>query len=223
MIIKLKNLNKTFVKKDETIEVLKKFSYEFAAGKMYGICGHSGSGKSTLLTILGLMQAYDEGTYLLKDKDVSQMSNNEKSDIRSKTIGFIFQNFYLDEQLTAIENVMLPMIINKDIKKEDRYDKAIKLLKDVGLEKRINHFPKELSGGESQRVAIARALANDPSIILADEPTGDLDRNNEKQIFGILKKLSQEGKCVIVVSHSDEIKEYADKIIELDQETGVSK
>ena len=115
---------------------------------------------------------------------------------------------------------MLPMIINKDIKKEDRYDKAIKLLKDVGLEKRINHFPKELSGGESQRVAIARALANDPSIILADEPTGDLDRNNEKQIFGILKKLSQEGKCVIVVSHSDEIKEYADKIIELDQETG---
>ena len=187
MIIKLKNLNKTFVKKDETIEVLKKFSYEFAAGKMYGICGHSGSGKSTLLTILGLMQAYDEGTYLLKDKDVSHMSNNEKSDIRSKTIGFIFQNFYLDEQLTAIENVMLPMIINKDIKKEDRYDKAIKLLKDVGLEKRINHFPKELSGGESQRVAIARALANDPSIILADEPTGDLDRNNEKQIFGILK------------------------------------
>ena len=220
MIIKLKNLNKTFVKKDETIEVLKKFSYEFAAGKMYGICGHSGSGKSTLLTILGLMQVYDDGTYLLKDKEVSQMSNNEKSDIRSKTIGFIFQNFYLDEQLTAIENVMLPMIINKDIKKEDRYDKAIKLLKDVGLEKRINHFPKELSGGESQRVAIARALANDPSIILADEPTGDLDRNNEKQIFGILKKLSQEGKCVIVVSHSDEIKEYADKIIELDQETG---
>lgn len=217
MIIKVENINKTFKKKDEEIIALKNISYNFDLGKMYGICGHSGSGKSTLLTILGLMQSYDSGKYFLCEKDVSKMNKNEKADYRSNMIGFVFQSFYLDEQLTAIENVMLPMIINKNIKKEERYEIALELLKSVGLENRLNHFPKELSGGESQRVAIARALANNPKIILADEPTGDLDKKNEQQIFNILKDLTKKGKCVIVVSHSDEIRKYADKIIELDE------
>lgn len=217
MIIKVENINKKFNKKNEEIIALKDISYNFEPGKMYGIVGHSGSGKSTLLTILGLMQSYDSGKYIFDGQDVSKMNKDAKADYRSNTIGFVFQSFYLDEQLTAIENVMLPMIINKKIKKEERYNKALELLKSLGLENRVNHFPKELSGGESQRVAIARALANDPKIILADEPTGDLDKKNEKQIFDILKELSNKGKCVIVVSHSDEIKEYADKIIELDE------
>ena len=134
-----------------------------------------------------------------------------------KHIGFVFQDFYLDEHLKAYENVMLPMLINKEIKKEERKEKACKLLIDLGLRDRINHFPKEMSGGEQQRVAIARSLANDPKIILADEPTGNLDEENEKLVFETLKDLSKKGKCVIVVTHSEEIKKYADKILTINK------
>ena len=131
-------------------------------------------------------------------------------------IGVIFQDYFLDEYLNAYENVMYPMLINKNIPKAKMKDLAIKLLEKVNLNDRYDHFPKELSGGEKQRVAIARALANNPDVIIADEPTGNLDKTNEKKIFELLKKLSEEGKCIIIVSHSDIVKNYADKLYELD-------
>lgn len=214
--IKLENVTKKYVNKYRDITALDKVSIEFSSGKFYAIMGHSGSGKSTLVNILGLLDTPTEGDYYLYGKNVRKLSDAEQANLRKETIGFIFQDFYLDEYLKAIENVMLPMTIDNNIKKEEMKEKAIGLLKSLDLEDRINHFPKELSGGEKQRVAIARALANDPSIILADEPTGDLDENNEKKIFAILKKLSEEGKCVIVLSHSNEVKNYADKVYTID-------
>lgn len=177
--------------------------------------GHSGSGKSTLIRIIGLMDNYDSGIYTLNKIDVKKLNDIEKSNNRMKEIGFIFQDFYLDKNMSALDNVILPMLINKNIKKDERKQKATNLLKKVGLSERANHFPKELSGGEQQRVCIARALANDPNIILADEPTGNLDEKNEQIIFEQLKELSKEGKCIIVVSHSNEVKKYADEIINL--------
>ena len=130
-----------------------------------------------------------------------------------KNIGFVFQGMNLDPSLTAYENVMVPMFINKEISPKVRKEKAIELLKKVGLGDRINHFPKQLSGGEQQRVAIARALANNPNIILADEPTGNLDEKTENEIFMLLKEISKNGKCIIVVSHSNDVKKYADKVM----------
>ena len=177
--------------------------------------GHSGSGKSTLISILGLIDRPSSGKYYLNGEDVFKLDDYKLSKLRNKEIGFIFQNFYLDEHLKAYENVMIPMIINENIPKDERKNRAITLLKKLNLEKRINHFPKEMSGGEQQRVAIARALANEPNIILADEPTGNLDKKNELMVFEELKNLSLAGKLVIVVSHSDEIKNYADIILEL--------
>ena len=129
-----------------------------------------------------------------------------------KNIGFIFQSFYLNQTLKAYENVMLPMLINRDIERKDRKERAIKLLESVGLKDRIDHFPNELSGGQQQRVAIARALANNPSIILADEPTVNLDEDNAHEIFFRLRELANNGKCVVVVTHSNEVKKYADRI-----------
>lgn len=177
--------------------------------------GHSGSGKSTLISILGLMNKFDSGDYLLNEKSTKDLKELEASKLRMKEIGFVFQEFYLDEYMTALDNVILPMLINKEIDKQNREKIAKDLLKKFKLEGRESHLPHELSGGEKQRVCIARALANNPSIILADEPTGDLDEENEKMIFDYLKQLSTEGKCVIVVSHSNEVKNYADILIEL--------
>lgn len=214
-IIKLKNINKKYIRKDEQIEALKNISLSFENGKFYAIMGHSGSGKSTLIRIIGLMDNYDSGIYTLNKIDVKKLNDIEKSNNRMKEIGFIFQDFYLDKNMSALDNVILPMLINKNIKKDERKQKATNLLKKVGLSERANHFPKELSGGEQQRVCIARALANDPNIILADEPTGNLDEKNEQIIFEQLKELSKEGKCIIVVSHSNEVKKYADEIINL--------
>ena len=211
--MKVENITKIYRTKTSEIKALDNISYEFIPGKMYAIMGHSGSGKSTLISILGLIDTYTSGKISIENKDVSKLKENELSDLRMKHIGFVFQDFYLDEHLKAYENIILPMLINKEIKKENRKEKALKLLKELGLEERINHYPGEMSGGECQRVAIARSLANDPQIILADEPTGNLDEENEKLVFSILKDLSKQGKCVIVVTHSEEIKNYADEIL----------
>lgn len=215
MVIEVKEINKTYKKKDETIEALNNINLSFEKGKFYAIMGHSGSGKSTLIRILGLIDEFDSGEYLLNNNSVKKLNNLESSEIRMKEIGFVFQDFYLDEYMTAKENIILPMLINKSIEKQDREKIAEQLLEKMGLLDRKNHLPKELSGGEKQRVCIARALANNPSIILADEPTGDLDEKNESIIFEYLKELSKEGKCVIVVSHSNEVKKYADEVINL--------
>ena len=192
-------------------------------GTFYLIIGHSGNGKSTLINILGLIDSKFDGNYTIYGQEVSTLGDKELAKIRMQHIGFIFQDFYLDPYLKAIENVLVPMYINKDISKESRKSRAMELLDKVGLKDRINHFPRELSGGEQQRVAIARALANDPDIILADEPTGNLDSTNEKMVFEQLKKLSKEGKCVIVVSHSDLAKKYADYVYTIENNSLVGE
>lgn len=214
-IIELKNVSKEFKRKNETIKALDDISINFEAGKFYAIMGHSGSGKSTAINIISMLEDVTSGTYKINGIDTKNLSSDEIADLRKDYIGLVFQDFYLDEHLKAYENVILPMIINSKIKKEERKERALELLETVDLSERINHFPKELSGGECQRVAIARALANNPHVILADEPTGDLDEENEHKIFKILKRLSEEGKCIIVVSHSNEVKKYADIIYNL--------
>lgn len=211
----IENINKIYNTKSKKVEALKEISYKFEKGKFYAIMGPSGSGKSTLVHILGLMEPFTNGTYKIDKKDVSKLTEKEASKLRNIYIGFVFQNFYLDENLTSCENVILPMLINKNIKKEDRKRIALNLLKKVGVENRAEHFPKELSGGEKQRVAIARALANNPKVILADEPTGNLDEKNEEKIFQELQKLSQEGKCIIAVSHSKRVKDFADVVLNI--------
>lgn len=215
-IIELKNIKKEYKMKRRSLLVLDKLNISFEKNKFYAIMGHSGSGKSTLINLIGLLDDITEGEYILDGVDTSKMNDKELSSIRRDKIGFVFQDYFLDDYLKAYENVMYPMLINKNINKKEMKDKAIKLLKIVDLEDRYDHFPKEMSGGEKQRVALARALANDPDIIIADEPTGNLDKTNEKKVFTLLKKFSEEGKCVIVVSHSNEVKEYADKVYEID-------
>ena len=217
------NLEKEYYTKDETIIALKDFTYSFEKGRFYAIMGHSGSGKSTLIRILGLIDTYSSGRYVLKNKDISKLNDFELSELRMNEIGFIFQEFYLEESLKAYENVVLPMLINSKIEKKERKERAIKLLKLMGLDKRVKHYPKELSGGEKQRVCLARALANNPDYILADEPTGNLDEKNEQKIFELLKKLSQEGKCVIVVTHSKNVCKYADCVLYLNNGQLVDK
>lgn len=214
MILKIDKLCK-YYKKNNKICALKDINLCFESGKFYAIMGHSGSGKSTLIRILGLMDGFDSGSFILDKNDVNNLNDFEKSYFRMKKIGFIFQDFYLDNNMTAVENIILPMLINKTIEKKSRKSLALHLLEKVKLIDRANHFPYELSGGEQQRVCIARALANDPSIILADEPTGNLDESNEKMIFAYLKEMSNDGKCVIVVSHSEGVKKYADVVIKL--------
>ena len=215
-MLKLEKINKTYIKKNAKIEILKNISYEFQNGKLYCIIGKSGAGKSTLIEIMGLLLKYDSGEIIINEKNVSLLNETEKALIRNKEIGFIFQSYYLNPLMKAYENVMLPMYLDKTLNNETRKENAYSLLSQVDLKGRETHFPKELSGGEEQRVAIARALANNPDIILADEPTGALDSENATNILNILKDLAKKGKCVIVVSHDDRVKEYADIVLKLE-------
>lgn len=215
MVLEIKDLIKNYYHKEKIIEVLKSLSYNFEKGKFYGIMGHSGSGKTTLFNIIGTIDKEYNGNILVNSKNISSLNDEDMASLRNLEIGFVFQDFFLDEGLTALENVMVPMIINANIPKEEREVIAKKLLKEVGMEDREKHFPKELSGGEKQRVAIARALSNNPNILLCDEPTGNLDEETENKIFALLKNLSKSGKCVIVVSHSNEVKSYADVMLYL--------
>lgn len=215
MVLEIKDLIKDYYHKEKKIEVLKSLSYNFEKGKFYGIMGHSGSGKTTLFNIIGTIDKEYNGNILVNSKNISSLNDEDMASLRNLEIGFVFQDFFLDEGLTALENVMVPMIINANIPKEEREIIAKKLLKEVGMEDREKHFPKELSGGEKQRVAIARALSNNPNILLCDEPTGNLDEETENKIFALLKNLSKSGKCVIVVSHSNEVKSYADVMLYL--------
>ena len=215
MVLEIKDLIKDYYHKEKKIEVLKSLSYDFEKGKFYGIMGHSGSGKTTLFNIIGTIDKEYNGNILVNSKNISNLNDEDMASLRNLEIGFVFQDFFLDEGLTALENVMVPMIINANIPKEEREVIAKKLLKEVGMEDREKHFPKELSGGEKQRVAIARALSNNPNILLCDEPTGNLDEETENKIFALLKNLSKSGKCVIVVSHSNEVKSYADVMLYL--------
>ena len=211
--MKLEHINKIYNIKNKKINVLNDINYEFSKRKFYVIKGHSGAGKTTLIKILGLLINPSSGRLLINNEDVSRLNSDELADLRMSNIGFIFQDYNLDYNLTAIDNVMLPMLINPNINKKDRKMIAETLLIKLGLQERINHYPRELSGGEQQRVAIARALANNPDIILADEPTGNLDEKNEEIIFDILKKISTSGRSVIVVCHNNNILKYADVVL----------
>lgn len=208
--ISAKNLTKIY---DNRVTALKNVSLDIEQGSFIAVMGHSGSGKSTLLQMVGLLDTPSEGEVIINGEEVSHLKKNDLAQIRMKTIGFVFQAFHLNPQLRAYENVMLPMLINPEYKtKADIQKKARELIDAVGLTERAEHYPNELSGGEQQRVAIARALANDPDFILADEPTGNLDSNNEESIFTLLKELAQSGKGVMVVSHNEAILDYADKV-----------
>ena len=214
-VIELKNVSKSYTKGNENIKVLNNVSYSFESGKLYAVVGKSGSGKSTLIQLIGLLLDDYDGEILIHSKDISKLSDNEKAVLKNKKIGFVFQSFYLNPLMKAVENVMLPLYINNDMKIDDMKKLALSKLEELGIKDRATHYPKELSGGEQQRVAIARALINDPDIILADEPTGSLDEENEEKILQILKKLSNDGKCVIVVSHSKKIMNYADIVVNI--------
>lgn len=214
-IITIKDITKTYKNKKRDVEVLKNIDLTFSLGKFYAIMGPSGSGKSTLFNILGLVDTPSSGAYKINGIDTTKLTDKSSSIIRMNNIGFVFQDFNLDPYLNALENVMMPLYLNKKIKKEDREKISKDILTKLNLENRLEHFPNELSGGEAQRVAIARALVNNPNIILADEPTGNLDEELETEIFKILKSLTKENKCVIVVSHSSKIKEYADVVYTL--------
>lgn len=211
-MIKINNINKKYINGTNVLHVLKNISFSVEKGEFLAIMGSSGSGKSTMMNILGCLDNEYEGEYLLDGEDISKSSQNKLSEIRNKKIGFIFQAFNLLPKLTAIENVELPLLYS-GVKRADRHKKAIELLQMVGLGDRCDHRPNELSGGQRQRVAIARALVNDPSIILADEPTGNLDSKSEEEIMKILKDLNEKGKTIIVVTHEPNIGESANRKI----------
>ena len=212
MIITVDNINKTYKNGSLELQVLKNISFKVDKGEFLAIMGSSGSGKSTMMNILGCLDNQYEGKYILDGIDISKSSENELSEIRNKKIGFIFQSFNLLPRLTALENVELPLVYSS-VPKEERHKRAKELLEMVGLKDRTHHRPNELSGGQRQRVAIARALVNNPSIILADEPTGNLDSKSEAEIIEILQKLNKMGKTIVIVTHEPNIGEIAQRKI----------
>ena len=212
MIITVDNINKTYKNGSLELQVLKNISFKVDKGEFLAIMGSSGSGKSTMMNILGCLDNQYEGRYILDGIDISKSTENELSEIRNKKIGFIFQSFNLLPRLTALENVELPLVYSS-IPKEERRKRANELLEMVGLKDRTHHRPNELSGGQRQRVAIARALVNNPSIILADEPTGNLDSKSEEEIIEILQKLNKMGKTIVIVTHEPSIGEIAERKI----------
>ncbi|MEJ6949751.1 ABC transporter ATP-binding protein [Natronospora cellulosivora (SeqCode)] len=213
-IIELKNISKVYYMGEVQVEALKKINLKVDRGEFLSIMGPSGSGKSTMLHILGGLDTPTEGEYLLEDTDISLLSDKELARIRNQHFGFVFQTFNLLNDFTALENVTIPMIFAR-LSKKERVERAIKLLESVGLVHRLSHYPTQLSGGERQRVAIARALANDPTLILADEPTGNLNTKQGKEIMKILSDLNEQGVTIIMVTHSVEISIYAKRVLEL--------
>ena len=212
MIITVDNINKTYKNGSLELQVLKNISFKVDKGEFLAIMGSSGSGKSTMMNILACLDSQYEGTYILDGIDISKLTENQLSEIRNKKIGFIFQSFNLLPRLSALENVELPLVYSS-VPKAERHKRAAELLEMVGLKDRMHHKPNELSGGQRQRVAIARALVNDPSIILADEPTGNLDSKSEEEIIEILQELNRMGKTIVIVTHEPNIGDIAQRKI----------
>ena len=212
MIITVDKVNKTYKNGSLELQVLKNISFKVYKGEFLAIMGSSGSGKSTMMNILACLDSQYEGTYILDSIDISKLTENQLSEIRNKKIGFIFQSFNLLPRLSALENVELPLVYSS-VPKAERHKRAAELLEMVGLKDRMHHKPNELSGGQRQRVAIARALVNDPSIILADEPTGNLDSKSEEEIIEILQELNRTGKTIVIVTHEPNIGDIAQRKI----------
>ena len=213
-LVEVKDMCKVYNPGENEVRALDHVNVSINENEFVAIIGHSGSGKSTLMNMLVCLDVPTSGTYLLHDQDVSRMSDDELSDIRNREIGFIFQGFNLIPNLTALENVELPLIY-RGVSKKDRMELSKDALMKVGLEKRMNHKPSEMSGGQQQRVAIARAIAQAPPVILADEPTGNLDSGSTKEIMGILKSLHQEGRTVIIITHDNDIAAQAERVIRI--------
>lgn len=213
-VIKIQNITRDFYLGQEVVNVLKGIDLNIEKGEYVAFMGPSGSGKSTLMNLLGCLDTPTSGTYILNGKDVSKMSDNELAEIRNKEIGFVFQTFNLLPRTTALENVALPMVY-AGASKSQRKERAEEVLKNVGLADRMDHKPNQLSGGQRQRVAVGRALVNNPSIILADEPTGNLDSKTSLEIMNLFDDIHRAGNTVILVTHEEEVAMHAHRIIRL--------
>lgn len=213
-MIKLENVRKVYPMGDTLVQALRGLTLEIRQGEFVAVMGPSGSGKSTLLHLLGCLDLPSDGRIFLQDVDVSRLEEDHLAQVRGMQIGFVFQTFHLVPTLSALENVELPLLFQR-VPRAQRRARAQELLQKVGMADRMHHKPAQLSGGERQRVAIARALAADPEIILADEPTGNLDSASGKAVLELLKQLHHEGKTIILVTHNPEAAEYADRIIRL--------
>ena len=213
-IIDLEKVGKTYEMGDTTVEALKGSNVEIEEGEFVAVMGPSGSGKSTLMNMIGALDTPSSGEVFVGEEAISGLEEDELALLRSEKIGFIFQQFNLIPSMNATENVALPMLF-RGVSKKERTERAEEILTRVGLGERLHHMPSELSGGQRQRVSIARSLANDPDIILADEPTGNLDSETGENIMDLLTELNEEGKTIIMVTHDENDAEYADRIIKI--------
>lgn len=213
-MISLKNIYKTYNMGENNVNALSDISLDIAAHEFVAIVGPSGSGKSTLMNILGCLDAPTSGSYMLDGNEISGMSDNELAEIRNTRIGFIFQGFNLLKKLTSIENVELPLVY-QGVSQKDRHIRSIEALEAVGLGDRIKHTPNELSGGQQQRVAIARALVSNPPILLADEPTGNLDSKSGQEIMNIMHDLHKKGNTIVLITHDNHIAMQAERVIRI--------
>jgi len=213
-LISIRNLRKTYHIGDEVIEALKDVSIEISKNEYVALMGPSGSGKSTLMNMLGCLDSPSSGEYILNDLSVARMSDNDLAEVRNKQIGFVFQTFNLLPRASTLDNVALPLVY-AGFGKNERINRASEVLESVGLGNRMKHKPNELSGGQRQRVAIARALVNRPAIILADEPTGNLDSKTSVEIMGLFEQIHRSGNTIILVTHEEDIALHAHRIIRL--------
>jgi putative ABC transport system ATP-binding protein len=211
-LLEVKDVVKVYVTGDLEFTALKKVSLKIEKGEFTAIMGPSGSGKSTLMNLLGCLDKMNEGTYVLNGKDVSSLQDNELAYVRNKEIGFVFQAFNLIPRMTLLENVELPMLY-AGVPAKERRQKALTALARVGLEDRVKHLPNEISGGQKQRAAIARAIVNSPAVIMADEPTGNLDTRSSEEIMRIFQQLNNEGATVIMVTHENDIAQHCKRIV----------
>lgn len=213
-LIHIENMKKIYNPGENEVRALDGIYLDIEKGDLVAIVGHSGSGKSTLMNMLGCLDTPTSGKYVLDGQDVASMTDNQLADVRNKEIGFIFQGFNLISNLDAVENVELPLVY-RGVSKNERKQLAMEALKSVGLEDRMKHKPNEMSGGQQQRVAVARAVAAKPPIILADEPTGNLDTKSTQEIMEILKELHRSGRTVIIITHDEEIASQAHRVIRI--------
>ncbi|AVQ25351.1 lipoprotein-releasing system ATP-binding protein LolD [Fusobacterium pseudoperiodonticum] len=216
MIIKLEDVDKFYMETGNKLHILKKLNLEVKRGEFVSILGKSGSGKSTLLNIMGLLDKIDGGKIWIDDKEVSSLNETERNNIKNHFLGFVFQFHYLMSEFTALENVMIPALLNNFKNKSEIEKEAKELLEIVGLAERMKHKPNQLSGGEKQRVAIARAMINKPKLILADEPTGNLDEDTGEMIFSLFRKINKErNQSIVVVTHARDLSQVTDRQIYL--------